>query len=608
MIKAPPSTPALKVSGVPVKALVLGTNVSSTATSANDGSFTITNLPAGNVEITATATSGKLTFTADGALFFDRNYSANVVLLGTKDVLNGVAPIVVTGSSSPRNSTTLRDDDLSGERAAAAASSTFRPLRPRVQTNAGPSVSIDALAAAQNARIADQKQLTVPKGTKQLVLRYTVSTAEYPYYVLKQSIYNDVWDLKVINSSGASLYSISRNVNSQVALAPTWGGSGSTGEIKAIFDISLQTTAGPATFIIAGSATNIGDSQLATHVSATLGTDVPLAISFVKLTNATDGPDDIISIPRLNQRNTFERRVMLRINAPASATVSNIARVQVQIGLGASATMGPVVFDGKPKQIDSKTFTVPATFTGDNPNKSPVNSIPPPSHNVQYFVTAFAKVDGKDVQDQAHTGLLVGLWKMPNGLARFGARDIGGDEWSSKGTYNWLDTNRSLVTRVNDISGEHGRNIGHVTHRRGTDIDIFHFNTLDATSGLANYLKLEDNATLAAGTGQAADQPKAVVAGWLTAQRAGLTNLANQTAVDQLFTGVGAKSGILPGGWLRKLMQTGRFTTTTNQLVVIDNGASLSGKIHYNNVHNDHNHITLNQSVLGTNIVARLAR
>jgi hypothetical protein len=164
------------------------------------------------------------------------------------------------------------------------------------------------------------------------------------------------------------------------------------------------------------------------------------------------------------------------------------------------------------------------------------------------------------------------------------------------------------VTRINDISGEHGRNIGHVTHRRGTDIDIFHFNTLDATSGLANYLKLEDNATLAAGTGQAADQAKAVVAGWLTAQRAGLTNLANQTAVDQLFTGVGAKSGILPGGWLRKLMQTGRFATTTNQLVVIDNGASLSGKIHYNNVHNDHNHITLNQSVLGTNIVARLAR
>jgi hypothetical protein len=55
---------------------------------------------------------------------------------------------------------------------------------------------------------------------------------------------------------------------------------------------SARRSPGPATFIISGSATNIGDALLPTQVFATLGTDGPLAISFVNLTNATSGSDD----------------------------------------------------------------------------------------------------------------------------------------------------------------------------------------------------------------------------------------------------------------------------------------------------------------------------
>jgi hypothetical protein len=38
-----------------------------------------------------------------------------------------------------------------------------------------------------------------------------------------------------------------------------------------------------------------------------------------------------------------------------------------------------------------------------------------------------------------------------------------------------METNAALLTRINHISGEHGRDIGHSGHGLGTDIDIFHF-------------------------------------------------------------------------------------------------------------------------------------
>jgi murein endopeptidase len=92
---------------------------------------------------------------------------------------------------------------------------------------------------------------------------------------------------------------------------------------------------------------------------------------------------------------------------------------------------------------------------------------------------------------------------MPDGFERFGQGtiDIGGDDWASRGAYNWLAANKNLITRINDISGEHGRNIGHSSHKHGTDIDMFHFYTFQkGASGKVNYSQLIENVVSAKNT------------------------------------------------------------------------------------------------------------
>lgn len=74
-------------------------------------------------------------------------------------------------------------------------------------------------AAAQNPVVSGSKSYTVAKGTENVVLVYNVYSAEYPYHVTTQSVYNDVWSLSVIGNG--PLYDITRQVNSQLTQEPT---------------------------------------------------------------------------------------------------------------------------------------------------------------------------------------------------------------------------------------------------------------------------------------------------------------------------------------------------------------------------------------------------
>lgn len=66
------------------------------------------------------------------------------------------------------------------------------------------------------------------------------------------------------------------------------------------------------------------------------------------------------------------------------------------------------------------------------------------------------------------------LYRAPQGLARYSTRDDGGDDWCTPGVYRFLNNaaNQSMIVAFNDISGEHGRNLRHTSHRLGTDIDF----------------------------------------------------------------------------------------------------------------------------------------
>lgn len=115
----------------------------------------------------------------------------------------------------------------------------------------------------QNQLISGSQSYTVPQGTANVVLLYNVFSAEYPYWVTQQSIFNDVWSL-TLTGPGGTLYSITRQVNSQLTQEPTWLPDSTTGEIREDIDVSALTTNGDATLQIVATAMNVG-RQLGRH-------------------------------------------------------------------------------------------------------------------------------------------------------------------------------------------------------------------------------------------------------------------------------------------------------------------------------------------------------
>ena len=138
-------------------------------------------------------------------------------------------------------------------------------------------------------------------------------------------------------------------------------------------------------------------------------------------------------------------------------------QIFIQDGIG-----GPVTAGGQ-----AGTFRTNVAFTSPNP-PSPVSVNPPSVRNVQYEVELTATVDEESVSDTATSGRFIALYAgaLDNVPASTGV-DSGGDDWATVQTIEWLDANVGLLGPfVGDISGEHGRNIKHVTHKDGRDIDF----------------------------------------------------------------------------------------------------------------------------------------
>ncbi|WP_237152450.1 hypothetical protein [Oryzibacter oryziterrae] len=595
-LKAPPSMASLPVGSLTVKVSLLGTSFSRSVKANASGSFSFADVPKGNIKFEASTKLNGKAYSLAGSVFVDGTTNVNAFLLGSADVLNGVPSIVVLSQAVAKQEVAA---SVAADRVARNAG--LRNRAPTLQSDtAGPSaiapVTISATAAAQDMPQTASEDLVIPKGTKKVRLVYEVHSFEYPYYVLQNSIFNDVWSLKIVTSTKV-LFDITNNVNAQVSVPPIWQSDGSTGEIVEVLDVSALTKTGAVTLALFGSTTNIGDSLLATSFTASLGPiDSDFSVSYVGVTSATSGPKDVVSIPRPTKKNAFEKLAVFDIDSPAAAKTSDITNVKVQLLLGASATSGTEIYSGAVKKISDRRFAVPVTFT--RSEASTVGSTPPAYGRVGYLVNVTAKIASVTTTTTSQPALDLPLWRMPDAIPRFGWREAGGDSWLARGTYTWLETNASAITRVDDISGEHGSNLGHVTHQRGTDIDIFQFYSLNSSRGLSNYIALEAAARKAVtGTPSEVTAAVAKLTTAITAERTGLTTLASNWSVTQLFTGMGRKvPNVLPAGWLKALMTTGTFTgaNTAHTVVTIDSGATISSKVHFNDSHNSLDHITLN--------------
>ena len=220
-------------------------------------------------------------------------------------------------------------------------------------------------------------------------------------------------------------------------------------------------------------------------------------------------------------------------------------------------------------QLNPTTMRVVVTFSD---VASAVASTPPPTRTIDYRFTMTGKTAAGDegVSDPKDSAACFAPRRMPDGFARFGPdagpRDPGGDDWAAPSTYAWLDAHRGLVERINDISGEHARDIGHKQHARGTDVDMFHIHTFPggAASGESNYQRLQVNVQLAL-NGDVPARTQGLL--WAVKTRARFDALIAEVQVRKIRYAVGSPWPETPGmpelgdGWAENLLKVGRYKT-----------------------------------------------
>lgn len=244
-----------------------------------------------------------------------------------------------------------------------------------------------------------------------------------------------------------------------------------------------------------------------------------------------------------------------------------------------------------PDDLLSLRVTFPSAIT------STISGTPPPTHFLRYRFRVVMTNGTTTVRDTFLYGSKSNqrrraLWRMPTGLPRFGGRDSGGDDWCSRRTYEWLVSNSGLVTRINDISGEHARDLGHQGHEDGDKIDIFDFFSIHPAT-----VQLQQAVVDALSANPTA---LATVTSWVAANRAGLTALVANANVQMLFSASGLGQPIsgrtvtLPQGWASTLTLSG-ILTVGGQTLNTGLGAWTPARpiVRFNNVHNNHHHITL---------------
>lgn len=601
-LEAPPSEPTLTVAGLPVD-VHFGTGVAFSVASDAAGAIDLVDVPGSMLELNVVTEQGGATYIGQAAVAVNRNVRLRVRLLGIEDVAAGVVPWEVSPLATPVRlaSTPVRDGppDLSPGRELRQQAAD----RLALQAAGAPSAkTVSVAGAGENIPITQLATLTVPQDTEKVILRYLVSTDEYPFYVLRQSRYNDTWGVQVRDPAGAMLFSISRAVNSQLFAPPMWGPFGDTGTQQQEIDVSGLTGGGEAQLSVIATTTNIGDAILPTDVVAVLGAEPKITINGAMHDTVvpTDGASDRFSIPRPGDKNTRQRSFDLDFTKPDEVELTT-ARAELVSAAGVLQTVvdDEAVGTLRVQQIDETTMRVIVTFS-DTP--SAVASTPPPADTVNYRFTLTGRSDAGDEvkSDPKDSPPVFALWRMPDGFARYGERDVGGDDWAAHFAYSWLDGHRALVTRIDDISGEHAADIGHAGHTDGRQIDLFHVFTFPggAVSGAANYLRLREAVERALAGDAAAS---GLVNAWAAATRVRFDLLIADADVDRIRYAIGSPAATLgmpelSDGWARALLRAGTYTNPAGLVLALPAGAwanAGSPKLRFDAIHNSHVHVDL---------------
>ncbi|MGV8866620.1 MAG: hypothetical protein ACOH2S_06840 [Janthinobacterium svalbardensis] len=484
------------------------------------------------------------------------------------------------------------------------------PASPRATGDVTPqddegSKTFTATAAAQNQTITSPIAFTVPKGTKNVGVKITVSTAEYPVYTTAQSQYNDTWSYAVTGLPGVNLAATG-------AVNQTHYTQGRIVRTECV-DVSQQTRDGALSLGGNVSATNIGDSALATVTTVELslvckGLKVTQAkfsspnkaarpvLQPIKLTGNLPGPYVSVSQGAATATHTLPLELHY---TPAAATIT-------EVNIGISSGGGDPAFSTEnllsqtnTKSAGKVTFpslVLPA-FAGAKLDKKAVVTLRLKGR-VDNVDASSDPAEGGQVEfkgDTAYIPLYLANNEAALAARRYGTRDAGGDSWATRLAISWL---AGKAYRFDDISGQHvtqtaaGDSIlGHRGHSDGQQIDLRYADGAggytDALGGQNNgaaihQLILDAKAEVAANPAQ---KPKlAALQAWIAANRAMLALEAAPASTRVIYIGP---------SFVKLALVDGRFSAAPADKIPGAGAWSKPIKVHIEAGHLSHWHISL---------------
>ncbi|MGK5030196.1 hypothetical protein [Janthinobacterium sp. MDT1-19] len=467
------------------------------------------------------------------------------------------------------------------------------------------SKTFTATAAAQNQTITSPVAFTVPKGTKNVGVKITVSTAEYPVYTTAQSQYNDTWSYAVTGLPGVNLAATG-------AVNQTHFTQGTIVRTECV-DVSKQTKEGALTLSGNVSATNIGDSALATVTKVELslvckGLKVTQAtflspnkaaqpvLQPIKLTGNLAGPYVSVSQGAATATHT----VPLELHyTPAAATIT-------EVNIGVSSGGGNPAFSTENllSQTNTKSagkVTIPSlvlpAFAGAKLDKKAVVTLRLKGR-IDNTDASSDPAEGGQVEFKGSTAYIP-LYLANNEAAlaarRYGTRDAGGDSWATRLAIAWL---AGKAYRFDDISGQHvtqtaaGDSIlGHRGHSDGQQIDLRY---ADGAGGYSDALGGQNNGAAihqliidakAEVLANPAQKPKlAALLAWIAANRAMLAQEAAPASTRIIYIGP---------SFVKLALVDGRFSAAPTDKIP-GAGAWLKPiKVHIEAGHLSHWHISI---------------
>ena len=417
--------------------------------------------------------------------------------------------------------------------------------------------SFTATAGPQNQTVVRPFSYTVPQGTQDVGVKITVRTAEYPTYTTQQSQYNDTWAYVVVGLPGVDLANMGAVNQSHFT-------QGSTVRTECV-DVSQETRTGPLAITGAVSATNIGDSLLATLTTVELS----LACKGLKIMRARFFPINADLHPVLQPRNLAYSLpgpyVSVPQNTPNEHTISLDVRyspervnlTEVHIGMsadGANPAFSTVNLLNQANIRGKGKITFPRLrlpdFPGAKFDKKAVITVRLKGR-IGNANAASDPAEGGQVALKGETAFIP-LYLAHNEAAlakrRYGQRDDGGDSWATRLTIAWL---AAKPYRFNDISGQHvtqeasGRSIlSHDGHSDGQQIDMRYADGAggysDELGGLgdgAAILQLINDAEAEVAAGLPKKPKLARLGAWITANRAMLTLEAGAASTRVVYIG-----------------------------------------------------------------------